>query len=213
MVSQRYAWPVIALFLMALIPTASNFYRGLPVLTDRVAGSVPLKLAGMKGLPTNRSGRTIQSTFRTDDWVERVYSGNPELKVTLFVARSYDGRPLFHFPERGLLRRNWTRRTHELSLLKSSRAAMKVHVLELAGVRTYTKVYYLLFYGKEAVGNPYLFLLGRIPHMLVGERKPFTFFFAHCTERGDPEGAEKAIESLLIACADHFLSWDPGDKN
>jgi hypothetical protein len=145
--------------------------------------------------------------FHTTDWVERLYyDDNPGFKVALFVARSYDGKSLFHFPERGLVRSSWTARTYEIRSLGKSHPPIKIHVLDLTGVKANTKALYILLYGKETVGNPYLFLLGRIPRMLAGERKPFTLLFAHSVVGETAEEAESAMMDLLLAAAEHITA-------
>ena len=142
--------------------------------------------------------------FRTEDWVERVYTNGSRRKITLFLARGFDGRPFFHFPERGLLKRNWSERTHQLKLLETGEAPIKVHTLHLSGVKANTRARYILLYGKETVGNPYLFLLGRIPWMVVGEREPFVLLFASCSQSGGPHEIEQAMESLLVAALEYI---------
>jgi hypothetical protein len=62
------------------------------------------------------------------------------------------------------------------------------------------------------MGNPYLFLLGRIPHMFVGERESFTLIFAHCREGGRPEETTRAMDSLLMAAAEHMINRDAGGR-
>jgi hypothetical protein len=210
MFSYRYGWTAFVLFLVVLFPTIWSFYRGLPTLTDRVTARLPEELAGMSGTSTNRKGKRMETLFRTEDWIERVYTGNLGQRVTLFVARGFDGRPLFHFPERGLLRRNWFERTHEIRLLRKGHTTVKAHTLRLAGEKVSTRALYILLYDEETIGNPYLFLLGRIPRMLVGEREPFTFLFAHCSEGEGPKEAEQAIESLLMAAMDYLLKQNLG---
>ncbi|MCP4118028.1 MAG: hypothetical protein GY737_22035 [Desulfobacteraceae bacterium] len=202
--SYKYTWVVLSLLLLALIPTVSGFYKGVPVLTERMVESLPKELAGMKGIATARKGKVIQNGFRTGDWMERIYTDNSGRTVTLFAVRGYDGRPLFHFPERGLLQRNWSERTYVIKTLSDGNVRVKAHVLHLTGTVENKKVFYLLFYGKETVGNPYTFLLSRIPMMLMGDSKPFTFLFAYCTEREKPGDMDPVIKSLLFAAFDYF---------
>jgi hypothetical protein len=205
MVSPRYALPVLAVFALALLPTVWNFYRCLPVSKDHVTITLHKSLARWDGQCTNRKARTIERIFRTTDWVERVYTDKSGRKVTLFAARSYDGRPFIHMPERGILKTNWSKRTYKLKILKKGLDLVKVHTVRLARKNGNVRVFYILLYGQETVGNPYLFLLGRISLLLLGEREPFTLIFVYCREEGNPENAEQAIESLLFRVLECFL--------
>lgn len=206
MLSPRYALPVLAVFALALLPTVWNFYRCLPVSKDHVTITLHKSLAGWDGQRTDRKARTIVRIFRTTDWVERMYTDKSGRKVTLFAARSYDGRPFIHMPERGILRTDWIKRTHKLRILKKGLDLVKVHSVRLSGKKGNVWVSYILLCGQETIGNPYLFLLRRFPRLLLGEREPFTLIFVYCREEENPENAEQAIESLFFPAVDCFLN-------
>lgn len=204
-VSSRYAGHAFVLCLLALIPTLFNFYRGVPALTSEIATGLPEELAGLIGTPTDRNRSSIQGAFRTGDWVERVYKDKTGTKVTLFLGRGYDWRPFFHYPEKGLLERNWSQRTHTVKKIKNKNTEIRVHELHLTGEGVDTRASYILLGAHQSIGNPFLFMLRKLPGMLTGSRKPYALIFVHNAGERNDEQSGQVMKSLLIAATDHLL--------
>ncbi len=197
MISDKYAWHVCFLLSIVLYPTVSNFYMGLPSVKNKISTEIPVVLDGAMGTQTNRNRSSIDSVFSTDDWVEMEYLLDSGETITLFAARGYDGRPFLHFPERGLFKQTWSDRTHTIQRMGGGKQSAMAHYLTLTGAVETKKAIYCLLHGNKTIANPYLYLLGRIPFILFGDRPEFTLLFVSSNdERSDP-GMEKVLESLL----------------
>jgi len=206
MISSRYLWAALVLFLLALIPTALNFYQGLPVAEPGFTSALPVELAQMRSEATTRDKDRIREIFRTDDWLERTYASPSGSGLTLFLARGFDGKIFFHYPEYGLLRRNWSTRVHKVESMRDGAQSIMVHELTLSGQQSATRVLYVLLYGKESLGNPYLDTVRFIPRMLLGERESYFLLFVHDGGIRETSASQGAMESLLLAAVDHILS-------
>ena len=65
-------------------------------MTDgRTLQSIPMSLAGRYGSATERGTRWAATTLEAEDAIERRYGPD----VTLFAARSFDAKQLYHHPE------------------------------------------------------------------------------------------------------------------
>ena len=212
MLSSRYLWPALVLFLLALVPTALNFYRGLPVAEPGFASSLPVELARVKSEATTRNKAHISEVFRTGDWIERTYSSPDGSNLTFFLARSFDGKVFFHYPEYGLLRKNWSTRVHNVKSVRHGAQSIAIHELTLSGEQSATQALYVLLYGQESLGNPYLDTLRFIPRMLLGERESYFLLFVHDGGRRGASTSRQAMESLLLDAVDHALNYPASAK-
>ena len=212
MLSSRYIWPAFGLFLLTLIPTALNFYQGLPVAEAGFAVTVPVELAGMRSEASDAKKERISEVFRTGDWIERTYAGQDGSELTLFLARGFDGKVFFHYPEYGVLKKNWSTRVHKLKPVRHGARSIMIHELTLSVEQTATRALYVLLYGKESLGNPYLHTLRFIPRMLLGEREPYFLLFVHDGGGKGNSVSQHAMESLLLAAVDHVLSHSTSGK-
>lgn len=189
MISARYAFPVLALLCLALVPTVTHGYLGVTIDDGRDADAVGWTLAGLQGASTSRSAASIHNSYDSVDWIERRFSG-PQGAVTVFVARSFDAKRLYHHPENGVLRGT------SLASLGTRRLApmpdIPVHVLGSAQHRADLAVYALLYDGRF-IDNPYVFQVRSSWELLVGGRKPMTLFLVH--DASNPP--ERPLENSL----------------
>lgn len=201
MISLRYAAPILALLSGALLPTFIHQYLGLTIDDGRKVDAIGWQLAGLTGEATSRRP-SFGAAYESHDWLERRYTGTAG-EVTLFVARSFDAKHLYHHPENVVLRGKLfeSRGTRRFE----PRPDIPVHVLTSVGSGGELAAYALL-YDDRFVDNPYLFQLRTSWELLIGGRKPMTLFFVHdASKRPDTplEGA-LAIRVLHEAIA-HFI--------
>jgi hypothetical protein len=197
MISTRYGIPVAVLLALALVPTVIHSYRGATVTDGLTTASVAVVLDGMRSSPTPRRAGWVKNHLASEDWFERVYRvGNQD--VTLFVARSYDGKRLYHHPELALLRGV---ETSPAGVARSTaRPDVPLHVLTTAkGAGKGIGVYALLYDGRF-IENPITFQLRTSAELLFSGRKPLTLFMASdLTGRTDRIDDAAATRVLLAA--------------
>lgn len=189
MISARYAFPVLALLCLALVPTVTHGYLGVTIDDGRHADAVGWTLAGLSGTATARSASSIRESYDSVDWIERRYSGE-EGAVTVFVARSFDAKRLYHHPENDVL--------HGISfeargtLRLTPMPDVPVHVLASGPPGRDLAVYALLYDG-GFIDNPYVFQVRASLDLLISGRKPMTLFLVH-----DPaHPPERPLENSL----------------
>jgi hypothetical protein len=191
MFSTRYVPLVIALAVAALVPTATHRYAGIVHDDGRRANRVGIDLPIMERAKDGRSPRWVKNRFDSDDWFERRYASKGET-ATLFVARSYDAKRLFHHPELALWR--------GVSLKESSATlgtlpGVPVHVLKPREAGKPGLGLYALHYDDTFVGSPYAFEVRRALALTVSARRPMTLFFVH--DETAPSGA--SLDGALVA--------------
>lgn len=176
MINPRYAAPVAALLAIALIPTVIHSYRGARLDDGWRAAEIPEMLEGMASKPTARRAEWVDTNFDTADWIERTYTVGG-VETTLFVARSYDPKRLYHHPELALLR--GTQTTPEGVVRSSSREDVPLHVVRTERGGVPGVAVYALHYGDGYIDNPVLFQLRTSVELLVSRRRPMTLFMTH----------------------------------
>jgi hypothetical protein len=200
MISPRYAAPVAVLLTLALVPTVIHSYRATRTDDGLRAAGIADRLGGMPSTPTERRAEWVENNFATDDWVERTYRAG-STDVSLFVARSYDPKRLYHHPELALLRGN---QTQPAGVVRSgARPEIPLHVVATErGGRRGVAVYALMYEG-SFIDNPLVFQLRTSVELLVSGRRPLTLFMANALEgsRDDIDNAP-ATRLLLEAIAD-----------
>ena len=206
MISQRNGWIAFLILSLAIIPTASSFYRGLPIPPKRELSKLPDQIDGMIGVPTDRKAAKVLKNFRTNDWSERIYHSNTEPSITLFVASGYDLRPFFHLPEYAILDRKWSERSHAIDELTIDDAQINMHVLLLKGLKLDQRAYYLLLYDDRTIGNPYWFLARNLPKMVIEKRKPYTLIFVSYKSNSNQfsNTADERARKLLLLTLEHL---------
>lgn len=197
MIHARHAPTVAVMLGLALVPTVIHSYRGSrlddAVRTARIATS----LEGMNSTPTGRRPGWVQSTFETTDWIERTYVGAGG-EITLFVARSYDAKRLYHHPELALLR--GTQTTPAGVVTSRARPDVPLHVIGTSRNMTPGVALYALHYDGGYIDNPVLFQLRTAFELLVSRRKPLTLFMASSLS-GAPDTVQDAPATRLLLAA------------
>ena len=189
MMSLRYAPVVTALLALALVPTIRNTYVDAHVADGRTLQSIPMSLGGRYGTATERGTRWATTSLEAEDAIERRYGQD----VTLFAARSFDAKQLYHHPELAVA----YGRSYSASGVRPAAARPNVPVHWLTGTDAWAV--YALSYGEDYVGDPVRFELRRAFTALVTPRQPMTLFFVH--GRGTvPADAE----ALLLQAIDSF---------
>src|SRR5690349_592526 len=98
MISTRYARAVIALLVVALVPTIIHSYAGLRQDDGIDSSKISTSLASYVGTPSGRDAEWGQRRFEATDWFERQYRVDGR-EVLLTVIRSHDLKKLYHHPE------------------------------------------------------------------------------------------------------------------
>jgi hypothetical protein len=197
-ISPRHLRTIACLLALALIPTVIHSYVGMTVSDGRTTAVISRSLAGMDGIDTNRSPSWAKEHFRSDDFIERRYGTGG----TLFVARGYDAKALYHHPELAVAyARSYDSAT--VQQVSTSSASIPVHVLTgLGGLACY-----VLLYEDEFIERPMLFHAGQALAMLFGPRKQTTLFFAHGPAAADP--SRSPVMQLLLAAVESFQAQPP----
>lgn len=206
MISTRYAAPLCAVLVVALVPTVIHSYRGLTIDDGRTTAVIPETLGGLRGQPTGRKASWAAETLQSYDFIERRYQSDPA-DVLLLVARSFDAKRLYHHPELAVLRGTTTAPAGTTTL--PGRPDVPIHVLTTSrGGRTGVAMYALL-YDDTFVARPLLFQLRMSIELLASGRRPMTLFLA-----SDLSGARDRLEeapsaSILMAAIAAFEQQNP----
>ena len=209
MISPRFAVPVAALLALALVPTVIHSYRGTTVEDGLTTAAVPAVLDGMPSSPTPRRPGWVREEFESTDWFERVYRHNG-VDVTVFAARSYDAKRLYHHPELALLRAMDTVPIGTTRL--DSRPDVPLHVLTMnregrAGIA----VYALLSEG-GFIDNPIAFQLRTSAGLLVSGRKPLTLLMASAAAGSKDDIGRAPATQVLFSVIDAFMAQTPAAR-
>jgi hypothetical protein len=189
MISTRYAPAVSLLLALAIVPTVRNSYVNAHAGDGRTTTAIPMVLAGQPGAATPRGTAWTRTTLGAEDAIERRYASN----ITLFVARSYDAKQLYHHPELAVA----YGRSFSASGTRPAASRPDVPVHWLTGDDVWAL--YVLAYEEAWVSDPIRFELRRALTGLVRPREPMTLFFVH--GRGAPPAEAEAV---LMAAIDSF---------
>jgi hypothetical protein len=193
MISTRYV-PVTAVLLgLALVPTVVHTYVGMTASDGLTSAVVPRTLDGIEGSDTGRATEWVRQYFATDDFFERRYGAD----VTLFVARGYDLKQMYHHPELGLA---YGRRYDKVQLvhLPAATTAVPVHLLTGPG----GLAAYVLLYDGKFIERPLEFHARQAFSLLFNPPRQMTLFFVH--ELTVPEPANSPAVRVLLAAIDSF---------
>jgi len=195
--STRYVPAILALVALALVPTIVHTYVGVVAADGHSTAVIPWQLDGVAGIDTNRSAAWVKETFGADDFIERRYAG-----ATLFVARSYDAKRLYHHPELGVAY-GIHYETARVIRIPSPSGEIALHLLE--GDRAVAA--YAVVHDGTFVEDPIRFQVRQALSMLVNPRKPTTLFFAHSSGASPP--AESPAVRVVVAAVESFMTQTP----
>ena len=195
MISSRSLAATAALLALALIPTVVHTYVGITATDGRTSGAVAHQLKGVEGVDTQRSAGWVTQYFGTEDFIERRYGTD----VTLFVARGYDPKRLYHHPELALA---YGRSYDSVNIVHVSSPAKSVPVHVLTGPGGLAC--YALLYDDEFVEKPLQFQAKQAISMLFSPRRQMTLFFARESASADPN--ESPAVRILLAAVESFLA-------
>ena len=196
MIATRYLSAICAMLAIAMVPTVIHSYVGLSVVDGKTTAAIDHVLDGRSGTDTNRSPDWVRENFSAEDFIERRYGD-----VSLFVARSYDLKSLYHHPELGAAYgRNYD--SHRIEQLPSRSGTVPVHVLSGTG----GQAAYVLLYDQSFVEEPMWFHARQAIAMLVRPKRQMTLFFAHGPA---PAVNDSPVIRILLASLESFQSQLP----
>jgi hypothetical protein len=202
MTSTRFAAPVLLLVLGAAIPTAIHGYAGYVVQDGRSARSLPAALAERHGTDRPRDPAWVRETYGSDAWIEREYTRFGQPPLTLFVARTYDLKKVYHHPELGVLRGRDFERVHVERLGPNATPVFVLRPQTGPGLAVYA-----LMYDDELVADPIRVQVRSVFESLLGGRRPMTLFMVHDLQYAPNQPLDGAPAStLLLASIEAFRS-------
>ena len=196
MIATRHLPALAALLAVAVVPTVLHSYLG-PTLDDgRKTTAVSWRLNDLEGRASGRSASWVLDAYGATDFIERHYGRD----LTLFVARAFDAKRLYHHPEHGVARGDGYERTSIVHF--PSRP--EVPIFELTGPQDRLSVYALLYEG-EFVSDPIRFQLRNALTSLVRRRAAMTLFFVRGGTGGQARSTDASpAHALLLAAIDSF---------
>jgi hypothetical protein len=197
MISPKFAAPVAVALALALVPTIIHSYRGARLDDGLRASIIPERLDDMPSTATSRKPAWVQNNFDTADWIERTYKVQG-IDTTLFVARSYDPKRLYHHPELALLRGMQTTPAGLTRL--EGRPDVPLHMVDIERDDRQGVAVYALRYEDGYIDDPLMFQLRTSFELLVSRRKPLTLFMAHALA-GRSTAIERAPATRLLLSA------------
>ena len=202
MISRRFAVPLLVALAVALLPTVQHGYVGRTPAVDKITdASLPVAVDGVTGTPKIRTGGWMTSTYGADSWAERTYDVPGPGEVSLFVARGFDLKKLYHHPELGVLR------GRSFDALRSAVVdGRPVYVLENA--TDGESAVYALVYEGDWIGNPYALQASSALTSLWTGPRPLTLVFVYGAVLNDGQPTRFATEALRHSAL--RLSSPPG---
>ena len=196
MIAARYTRPVAALIAVALIPTVLHTYVRARSVDGRRADRLPSQLSGLYGASTVRGGRWAREALDADQAIERQYGS----ELTLFVARSYDVKRLYHHPE---LTVAYGRGFAAHTIVEfDQHAGIPVHVLTGPG-RTAA---YVVQSGDGFVGDPFVYELRSALPAMFRARRQATLFFVYGRYERSPIPLDSPTMGLLLSAVESWQS-------
>lgn len=210
MLTSRYTLPVIALLLVALIPTVIHNYLGLTAEDDFSVSKIPATLDTFDSNPSNRLSTWGKETFDCYDWTERMYTDGDGSVIRLFVGKSYDHKRLYHHPELAL--------SYGISMTKDGiiplTADGNIPVNVLRHTNNEGLAAYALWYDGHFIENPIQHQIKDTLKLLVSPKKPMTLFYVSeiHSSQGLPFQKTKSAQLLLKAIQSVFNSLQNSTK-
>jgi hypothetical protein len=192
MIATRYLPALTVILALACVPTVVHTYMGRTVGDARDLNQIPRQLLNLDSQPGRHSASWVLDEYGTAYFIVLHYGP----KMTLFVARSYDAKGLYHHPELGVAHGD----AYGRATVIRTPERPDIPVFRLQAEDGKQSVYALL-YGEAFLANPMRFQLRNSLELLVRPRSPMTLFFVRQTSAPTPRVAP---ESLLLAAIDSF---------
>ncbi len=199
MIAARHLPALAALLALAGIPTVVHSYMGTATDDGRTVTAVPFRLDGLEAHPGRHTIDWVRETYGTTDFIEREYGPG----LTLFVARSYDSKRLYHHPENGVAHGDGYDRA--AMIRRPDRLDVPIFVLDSGDRRSV----YALLYDRQFIADPIRFQLRNALSLLVAPRALMTLFFVRSKSATSGSSAIPPPEDLLLAAIDSFVG-QPG---
>lgn len=175
MISRRHATPLALVLTVALLPTLRHGYTRFVLPAVQITPrDLPPTLGSIPGADRELGRAWMVNTYDADSWAQRTYALPGRGEFSLFVARGFDLKKLYHHPELGILR------GHSFSPARRTpldAAGSPVFVLE--GTSSEDAAVYALLYEGQWVANPYMMQLYSAVTSLWGGRRPLTLVLVH----------------------------------
>lgn len=175
MISSRFSIPVALLLAIALVPTVIHNYIGAEQKDDLSTANISAQFDGYRSKPSDRRPGFGNDVFDSFDWTEKNYTASNGEIVTLFVARSFDLKKLYHHPEIAIIRGTDV----EARGIERLKNVNNIPLRVLAAREGKGLAAYSLLYDGEFIENPITFQLTTAIAQLFSARKPMTLFFAY----------------------------------
>ena len=186
--------PAIAVLLaLACVPTIVHTYVGMTAVDGRDVSAIASQLCGLEGRPSGRREGYVRDAYGTTEFIERHYGHS----FTLFVARSYDAKALYHHPELGVAHGD----SYDRAVVVRRPDRPAVPLFRLNGTEGKVSVYALL-YDNRFIDQPIRFQLQHAFALLVRPKSPLTLFFV----RQKSVASTPTSEELLLAAIDSFAA-------
>ena len=115
--------------------------------------------------------------FNSEDWFERIYQNKENVKVRLFIARSFDLKALYHHPELALSYAQDLSNKSISTLPKQ--AKIPVHILK--NDDNSIIVVYVLMHNDTYIKDPIKYQLSESFRLLISQKKPMTLLYTSQT--------------------------------
>ena len=197
--STRYAPLVLAMLLLALVPTVIHSYVRVTIDDGLRAEAIPSTLPGFTASAGRRDPTWGKRRFDSDDWIERRYSTAGD-ELSLIVVRSFDLKALYHHPELAVAYNT----PFSASSVRRFRQRPDIPVYVLRGDDGAAGLY-ALHYDGRFIEHPVWFQIRTAGELLFSGRKAMTLLFVHDTRmprQADP--ADTGAARLLFAAIERF---------
>ena len=201
MISARYAWPTTLVLLVAFVPTVIHVYpEPEPLPSGAIDRVLPENLGGFRYVTKGeRSAAWVKEAFAADDFVSRSYSSPSGIVdgLRIFVARSYDAKKLFHFPEIALSRGRSSTLVRLIEI-ETDAGILPARLIEFQAGGDVHRAAYALLYGDRPMLHPIPFLFDLVPELFVGRREPTTLIYVQgSTDPGNEAALEAELQDFL----------------
>lgn len=194
MIAPHYSIPVIALLLVALIPTVIHNYLGLQAKDDAPVESIPTTFDNFVSKPSTRLDTWGQETFNSHDWIERMYTDENGRVVRLFVAKGFDHKRLYHHPELALSYGN-NMVNEGIQWLQNEQ---KIPVNVLRNNNKPGLAAYVLWYDGQFIENPIQHQMRDTLKLLINPKKEMTLFYVSDSYSSDQLPFNESNSALIL---------------